>query len=153
MAWIIMKVTERLQQQKEPSTGRKREQRTARSHNAKPKKAKPKIKFYCDELLFCLVRTPLALLAQSSDVSYHPNIHISPASPSHQLCYPEVPIFLHVFHLVFSIVQVLQAYFTQGKSLSPSGFLPWQQEAFDKKKAVDCVGSFRPTKAREATDR
>lgn len=117
------------------------------------KKSQAQDQIYCDELLFCLVRTPLALLAQSSDVSYNPNTHISPASPSCQLRHPEALMFLHVFHMVFSTVQVLQAYFIQGKTLSPSGFLPWQHEVFDKKKAMDWVGSFKPIMARKATDR
>lgn len=62
----------------------------------------------CDELLFWLVWTSLALLAQGSGVSYHPNIHTSPALPSCQLRPPKLQMVLHIFHLAISTVQVLQ---------------------------------------------
>jgi len=139
-----MKVTDRLQQLEEQARGK------LGAENSKVMQHQTKSQawdgFCCDELLFSSARAPLALLARGPDVSYHPNIHISPA--------PKLLTFLHILCSASSTVQVLQAYVVQWKSLSPSAFMPWHHKTFDKqKKAVDRAGSFRPTKAREARDR
>lgn len=119
--WIIAKVKDGLQQLEEQSTGENWEQRTARSCNTNRK-------LCCGELLFWLVRTPLALPAQGSDVSYCPNSHISPATHANS-----VPQNSWCSYTVFARPLAQFKFFRCiSSSENPSAFFPWQNKAFDK---------------------